>query len=193
MNTRLFAFLIALFGMWGETALGLEVGGLTIDSKTRVVNQELALNGAGIRTRFMFKVYVAALYVAEPSGKAAQIINQPGAKRMQLTLLRDVGTDQLLDAMYDGLKKNLSPAERAELQGQLDQFSAIFRAAGDGRKGDRIALDWQPGQGTVVRINDTARGPALPGEPFYRALLRIWLGDHPVQESLRAELLGRDS
>jgi hypothetical protein len=63
--------------------------------------------------------------------------------------------------------------------------------AGDGRKGDRIAQDWQPG--TVVRINDTARGTVLPGEPFYRALLRIWLGDHPVQESLRTELLARDT
>jgi hypothetical protein len=47
--------------------------------------------------------------------------------------------------MYDGLKNNLSPAERTELQGQLDQFSATFRAAGDRRKGDRIAQDWQPG------------------------------------------------
>jgi hypothetical protein len=56
MTTRFYAFLIALLGMWGETALGLEVGGLAIDSKTRVVNQEVALNGAGIRTRLMFKV-----------------------------------------------------------------------------------------------------------------------------------------
>ncbi len=64
---------------------------MAIDDKTRVANQDLALDGAGMRTRFMFKVQVTAMYAAEPSGKAAQVINQPGAK---LTLLRDVSSDQ---------------------------------------------------------------------------------------------------
>jgi hypothetical protein len=69
----------------------VEIAGVAIDDKTRVANQNLALDGADMRTRFMFKVQVAALYAAEPSGKAAQIINQPGAK---LTLRRDGSTRQ---------------------------------------------------------------------------------------------------
>jgi hypothetical protein len=30
----------------------------------------------------------------------------------------------------------------------------------------------------------------MAGEAFYRALLRIWLGENPVQEDLKKALLG---
>jgi Chalcone isomerase-like len=80
-----------MLGMLGGIALGVEIGGVAIDGKIRVANQDLALDGAGIRTRFMFRIQIAALYVAEPSGKFAQIIKQPSAK---LALLRDLSTRQ---------------------------------------------------------------------------------------------------
>jgi len=34
------------------------------------------------------------------------------------------------------------------------------------------------------------RKELIEGEDFYRALLRIWLGDKPVQEDLKKALLG---
>jgi hypothetical protein len=169
----------------------VDLAGVAVDSRTRVEGQDLALNGAGIRSRFMIKVYVAALYVAEPSGKASAIYGQPGAKRMLLTLLRDVSAEKLLDAMQEGLKKNSSTEELASISPQNEQLSAIFRTVGEGRKGDRIALDWVPSQGTVIRINGMARGQAISGESFYRSLLKIWLGENPAQEDLRDDLLGR--
>lgn len=169
----------------------MELAGVTIEPRTRIEDQTLALNGAGIRSRFMIRVYVAALYVAEPAKHVPGILGQPGAKRMMLTLLRNVSADTLLDGMQAGLKKNLSEDELAAIVPQQDQLAAIFRAAGEGRKGDRIALDWVPSQGTVVRINGATRGSPIPGEAFYRALLKIWLGDQPVQEELRDGLLGR--
>lgn len=169
----------------------IDLAGVAVDSRARVENQDLALNGAGIRSRFMIKVYVAALYVAEPSSKVAMIIGQPGAKRMMLTLLRDVSADKLLDAMQEGLKKNLSAEELSVINPQNDQLAAIFHTVGEGKKGDRIALDWVPSQGTVIRINGVARGQAISGEAFYRSLLKIWLGEHPAQEDLRDDLLGR--
>jgi Chalcone isomerase-like len=45
------------------------------------------LNGAGRRTKYFFKVYVAALYVEEPAVAANKVIADPGIKRRQLTLL----------------------------------------------------------------------------------------------------------
>ncbi len=181
--------------LWGLALAGfshaLDLAGVAIEPRTRVEGQELALNGAGIRSRFMIKIYVAALYVAEPSSKAAGILGQPGAKRMMLTLLRDVSADTLLDGMQAGLKKNLGADELAAISPQNEQLATIFRAVGEGRKGDRIALDWVPSQGTIIRINGALRGQPVSGEMFYRSLLKIWLGDHPAQEDLRDELLGR--
>lgn len=171
----------------------IELAGVPVESKVRVEGQELALNGAGIRSRFMIKVYVAALYVAEVSVTPSILIGQPGAKRMALTLLRDISADKLLDAMQEGLRKNSSPDQLASIQSQVEQMSAIFHAAGEGRKGDRITLDWVPPRGTVIRINDVQRGQPIQGEAFFRSLLGIWLGDNPAQKDLRDELLGRRS
>ena len=38
--------------------------------------------------------------------------------------------------------------------------------------------------------NGNAAGTAIPGEDFYRALLRIWLGTKVTDEKLRDALLG---
>jgi long-chain acyl-CoA synthetase len=171
-------------------AHALELAGVTVEPRSRVGGETLVLNGAGVRSMFLFKVYVAALYVPAPSDRFAQIADQPGAKRLQLTLLRDVDGERLLNGMHEGLRKNLGAQEQAALAESIERFSAILRSLGNGRKGDRIALDWIPGEGTVVRINDVPHGPPLAGEAFYRALLRIWLGDAPAQPSLKDALLG---
>lgn len=175
------------------SANALEVAGVSIEPKAHVGGQALVLNGAGVRNVFLFKVYVAALYAPAPAGSLQQIVDQPGAKRLQLVLLRDVEAERLLDGMREGFRKNLAAPEQAMLAESIERFSAVFRAAGNGHKGDRVALDWIPGQGTVVRINEDVRGQPLPGDAFYRALLRIWLGDHPAQPSLKEALLGRGS
>jgi len=41
-----------------------------------------------------------------------------------------------------------------------------------------------------VAIDGKPAGEPIQGEDFYRALLRIWLGDQPVQEDLKKALLG---
>lgn len=169
----------------------MDLAGVTVEPRTRVEGHELVLNGVGIRSRFMIKIYVAALYVVEPSNKAAGILGQPGSKRMMLTLLRDVSADTLLDGMRAGLKKNLTANELTAIDPQNEQLAAIFRAVGEGKKGDRIALDWVPTQGTTIRINGVTRGQPISGETFYSSLLKIWLGDHPAQDDLRDDLLGR--
>ena len=58
--------------------------------------------------------------------------------------------------------------------------------------GTAIRLDYLPGRGTHVRIGQRDLG-VIPGERFNRALLKIWLGDNPIQLSLKKALLGQDS
>ena len=54
----------------------------------------------------------------------------------------------------------------------------------------RVALDWVPAAGTQVTVDGKATGAPIAGEDFYRALLRVWLGDNPVQADLKKALLG---
>jgi hypothetical protein len=76
------------------------------------------------------------------------------------------------------------------LEPRIAELSAIMGELKEAKKGMAILLDWQPGAGTVVAVDGKTRGKPIPGEDFYRALLRIWLGERPVQDDLKKALLG---
>ncbi len=170
-----------------------EVAGVKLEDRLRLApgGPELVLNGAGIRTRVFFKVYVAGLYLAEKRGAPGEVLALPGQKRVAMTMLRDLGAQQLSDALVEGIRNNSSAAEQEALKGRIDELVAIMNAIGEAKTGDRIQLDFLPDSGTRVVVNGEPRGKPIAGEDFYRALLRIWLGDKPVDGDLKQGLLGR--
>ena len=170
-----------------------EVAGVKLEDRLRLApgGPELVLNGAGIRTRVFFKVYVAGLYLAEKRGAPGEVLALPGQKRVAMTMLRDLGAQQLSDALVEGIRNNSSDAEQEALKGRIDEIVAIMNAIGEAKTGDRIQLDFLPDSGTRVVVNGEPRGKPIAGEDFYRALLRIWLGDKPVDGDLKQGLLGR--
>ncbi|HSA90832.1 MAG TPA: chalcone isomerase family protein [Burkholderiales bacterium] len=167
-----------------------EVAGVKIDDRTRVENSDLALNGAGVRTRLFFQVYAIGLYLPQKGSTPAAILAQPGPKRVAIHMLRDVGADTFTEALADGIRANHSDAEARALEPRIRELAAIMAELKEAKKGMAIALDWLPASGTVMLVNGSPRGKAISGEDFYRALLRIWLGDRPVQDDLKKALLG---
>ena len=174
--------------LWALPASALEVAGVNVADKARVGAGELVLNGAGIRTRAIFKVYVGALYLTEKKSAAAEVLAQKGAKRVALTLLRDLSAQQLNEAFEGGIQANSSAAEIEAIKPRVAELLSLFT---DGKKGDVILLDFLPESGTAVSVNAAARGKPIPGEDLYRALLRIWLGDKPVDGDLKKGMLGQ--
>jgi len=174
-------------------AVAAEVGGVKLDDKARIDagGPELVLNGAGIRTRFVVKVYVAGLYLAEKKAAAADAIALAGPKRVSITMLRDVGAQQFNEALVDGFRANNTAADVERLKGALDELSAIMNALGEAKKGSVIALDFVPGTGTRVQVDGAPKGKPIAGEDFYRGLLRIWLGEKPVDADLKKGMLGQ--
>ena len=67
-------------------------------------------------------------------------------------------------------------------------MSAIGKALGQVKEREVVTLDFVDG-GTKVAVNGAAKG-TIPGEAFNQALLRIWLGDAPVQADLKKAMLG---
>jgi hypothetical protein len=169
-------------------ASALEVAGVKLADKAMVGASELVLNGAGIRTRVVFKVYVGALYLTGKTSSAAEALRQKGAKRVALTMLRDLSAEQLNEAFEKGIDANNSAAEVAAMKPRIAELLALFT---DAKKGDVILLDFLPESGTVVSLNGQTKGKPIPGEDFYRAVLRIWLGDKPVDGDLEKGMLGQ--
>ena len=164
-----------------------EVGGVMLDDKISLGGQELVLNGAGIRTRAIFKVYVASLYVPQKTADPVAVLAK-GPRRIQLNLLRTLSADQLADALNDGLAEANSPADLAAVKPQADQLLGILKAFKEVKEKDIVTLDFVDGA-TKVGWNGENKG-AIAGEPFNRALTRIWIGDKPVQADLKKALLG---
>ena len=169
------------------SAFAAEVAGVKIADE----DQKLLLNGAGLRKRAFFQVYVIGLYLPEKKTAAAEVIGAAGPKRVAIHMLRDVDADQFGGALIDGMKDNVSEAEMKAFEPRLKQLSAIMADMKEAKKGMRITLDWVPAAGTQVTVEGKPAGAAIPGEDFYRALLKVWLGDKPVDSDLKKALLGQ--
>ena len=168
------------------SASGAEVAGVTLAD----TDQQLVLNGAGLRKRAFFQFYAIGLYLPEKKAAAAEVIGAAGRKRVVIHMLRDVDADQFSGALADGIKDNHGEAEAKALEPRVKQLAAIMAEMKEAKKGMRITLDRLSAAGTTVTVDGKATGLPIQGEDFYRALLRIWLGDKPVQDDLKKALLG---
>lgn len=166
----------------------LEVGGAILDDTAHLGNSNLVLNGAGVRSKFIFDVYAIGLYLNGKKTSTQAVFADPGEKRITLQLLRDVNSEELLFAFQKAIEKNHSDEEMRAMKEPLHDFEALFHIMRL-RKGDTIYLDYQRGLGTQVRLNGSERGN-IAGAQFYTALLKIWLGDQPAQDDLKLKLLG---
>ena len=187
-----FAALVAL-ALNSGLVRAADIAGFRIDTGARVAGTELALNGVGLRQFFFTDVYIIGLYFPQRTTSAAAAIDAPGAKRIALTFMREVTAQALVDALYEGIRDNSSDAELARVKPAADALAAIMLPLQLARKGDVVALDYVPDAGAQIVMNGRAIGRPVPGRDLYRALLRIWLGQSPVDGKLkRALLAGKD-
>ena len=171
-------------------AAAAEVAGVKVPDSATVAGRELRLNGAGLRQRAFFKVYVAALYLPARHSAPAQVLASPGAKRISMTLMRDITAQQLIEALNNGVRDNHTPAEVEKLRPRIEALNQIMTGIGNAKSGSVITLDFVPVTGTQVSLNGAAQGAPIGGEDFYQALLKIWIGDDPVDSGLKKALLG---
>ncbi len=147
----------------------------------------LQLNGAAVRKKLFFKIYIAALYLANPSTEASSVIADEGEKRIVMHFLYDeVGKDKLVEGWNEGFAANHSAEALGLLQPRIDTFNAMFDE--DMVAGDVIVFDYLPDTGTRITIKGNVKG-VIEGKDFNDALLAIWLGDKPVGSDLKKGLL----
>jgi hypothetical protein len=180
-------FLILL--CFALSAQAAEVGGVKLDDRTRVGNAELVLNGAGVRKRVVFQVYAMGLYLPKKTASASEAIGGEGPKRVAIHMLRDVGAAQFTDALADGMRQNHTETEYKAHEPRVKVLAAVMAEVKEAKKGMVIVLD-MAGGALQMSIDGKPAGKPIDGAEFSRALLRIWLGDKPVQDDLKKALLG---
>jgi hypothetical protein len=174
----------------GQGAVAAEVaGGVKFADTTKVAGKDLHLNGAGVRTKFIVKVYAAGLYLQEPKSTVEDVLKSEGPRRMQLVMMREISSDDFGNAFMTGLNNNVDAKDKSKIVTQISKFGEMFALLDALKKGDVLDLDWIPGTGTQCYLNGKKIGEVTPDIVFYNSVLRIWLGDKPADNKLKANLL----
>jgi len=184
MTATLRIALLLLCSLVAFPVTAKDIDGHQIPDTVTQDGKNLSLIGAGIRNKWMFNVYVGALYAEKPTFNAANLIKSEQIKRMDLHLLRDVGKDKIVESIREGFEKQ-SKAQMPALQARLDQLAA---AVPDLKKGDVLSLTYVPEKGVIV--GGAAKETVIPGKDFADALFSVWLGPDPVDGDLKRKLLG---
>ncbi len=180
-------FLVLTLLLAGATgAWGGELAGVSMPDSAQVGDDSLTLNGMGLRKKSIIKVYVAGLYLAEPSSDAGNILAADSPRLTRMSFLRGVKAGQLCGAWEEGLANN-TPGASAELSKQFETLCGYMEDMG---KGDVMVYTYEPGKGTTIEVNGTSKG-TIGGKPFADALFSCWIGPEPPSVEFRDGLLGR--
>lgn len=184
------ALLVLLHGPLSGAARAAEFDGQNFDDSTVVAGTALSLNGVGLRSLFILKVFLAALYLPAQTSDPARVIGDPGPRRLQLRLLMDLSSERLARLMTDAVHKAIGETARTALRVPEEQFGAAIRSLGKLRKGDRLDVDLDQ-DGIRIALNGAPRAEPIASAPYYAAMLNGFVGEHAIDKDLRLGLLGQ--
>lgn len=176
---------------WGVLAAPVEIAGIRLDDPVELQNTKLQLNGAGIRYKAIFKVYVAALYLGKKVATPEEVYAATGPKRMSITLLREIDSNELGKSFTKAFEENAPKTEMSKLVPGLVKMGQVFSEQKKMLAGEGFTIDWVPGSGTVISVKGKPQGEAIKEHEFFNAMMRIWLGAQPADGKLKDELLGK--
>ncbi len=183
---KAFVILFAMLFL-STSAFAIDVAGIKMPDTIKAGGQDLVFNGGAKRTKFMMKVYVAALYLKQKDNDAQKIIDadEPMAIKLQVTSGL-VTADKMKNAINEGFE-NSTGGNVAPIKAKIDAFTAVFKEIASGIVYDFVYV---PGKGVEMYKNGQMVS-TIQGLDFKKALFGIWLCNKPAQESLKEAMLGK--
>ena len=191
-SRRALALSTLAFAALAASAAQVDVAGVKLDDALVVNGAKLQLNGAGVRYKAIFKVYTAGLYLAGKADTPDAVLAAPGAKRVTITMLRDIDANELGKLFTRGVEDNTPRSDMVQLIPGLLRMGQMFADQKTLKTGDTFMVDWTPGVGTLVTVKGVPQGDPIKEQAFFNALLRIWLGPSPADWKLKDALLGKN-
>lgn len=193
MRKTMHALFLAAGLCWGAAAtaaVAVELAGVKVEDSVTINGARLQLNGAGIRYKGPFKVYVGDLYTTRPVSSLDDLIAAPGPKRLSMTFLRDINSAEFGKLLTRGMEDNVSKQELSKIIPGMIKMGDIFAANKSFAPGDVCSLEWDPAKGLSVYAKGKLQAEPFKDPAFYRALMSIWFGNTPADWKLKDELLG---
>lgn len=180
---------LAALCLLAGTSQATEIAGVTLVRQLEAAETALLLNGAGVRNKYFLRVYVAGLYLPVASHDAQAIMNADEPQAMAVHITSSAITRaRFRDTIQEGLQQSAGDdyPRYAHLLDELWENDSL-----EVNKGDVFHYYYIPGEGTRF-LHNGALLEVIPGVDFKRVLFGIYLGENPVQASLKKALLGED-
>jgi len=188
------SFLAAMLGLGllPMESAAREISGVALleEAKLSAEGPTLRLVGAGVFRFLFFRYYVCALYALAGLRGAAPILEADAPRRIRLVAVRRITSFEFLWGLDRGIADNTGEIELKALDMRLEALRAAIREIGAIPSGSRVDIDYVPDAGTTILIDSALRGGPFRGKPLNDALMRVWIGERPLDASLKEMLLG---
>jgi hypothetical protein len=162
-----------------------EIADIKFEKQYTAPETALELKGVGLlRYLGLFKVYAGAFYLEEGTPTNEALTDR--AKRLEVEYLRSFKGEEFGPATVEMMKKNVDKATIERLRQQIDHHNSLYEDVGPG---DRYALTYIPGKGTELALNGEPKG-IVEGADFATALFSIWIGQEPIDETFKHQIMG---
>jgi hypothetical protein len=171
------------------TAQAATLEGQTFEPTVQLAERTLRLNGLGLRGVAWVKAFVAGLYLPATTRDASVALSMPGPKRLQLKIMLEAPSAELSKSLNRRVRRHEAPDVQQKLAPRLAALTADINAMGTLKPGDVIDVDWVPDRGVQLRKNGQAVGKVQPGDDLYRAVLKVFIGEHPIDPRMKDGLM----
>jgi Chalcone isomerase-like len=187
MRKTVIVLTVAVFGLASVVNLhAADLAGVKLPDTVQVGSTTLVLNGLGLRTKFVVKVYVAGLYLAQKSADPDAIIKADAPKRIVMQFLHGASKEQMANAFSESFNDNTPDATKT-MKADIDRLLAALEPV---KEGDQMVFTYVPGTGTTLAINGKEK-VTIAGPAFDQMLFSVWLGPKPPNAALKRGLLGQ--
>ncbi|MCQ0111957.1 chalcone isomerase family protein [Zhouia amylolytica] len=160
-----------------------KVGDATLPNRISINNNDLELNGAGIREKFWIDLYAGALYLTSKSGNESQIISSEQPMCIKLHIVSGLVTqEKMIDAVTEGFENSTTGFATSE---QIKKFISFFN---EEIVRDNV-FDIYAADGVVTTYKNGKLLGTVDGQEFKEALFGIWLSDKPADKKLKKAML----
>ena len=185
-KTFLSLALVSLVSLSAVTLHAASLAGVTLPDTQQVGSSKLVLNGLGIRTKYMVKVYVAGLYLEQKSSDANAIIKADAPKQIVMHFVHGASKNQMTDAFNESFSGNTPDAVKT-MKPDIDRLLGALEPV---KVGDEMVFTYVPGTGTTYTMNGQTR-VTIAGPAFGQVLFSVWLGPKPPNADLKTGMLGK--
>ena len=131
------------------------------------------------RVALWFRLYQAGLYLPEDAAGRLDGQMPEAPRRLWVRLHTDVGAARLQALWRSALQPTLR--QLGEQSPEAQQLRTLAHEAMGRHQGlhagDVLTIDWLPGDGLLMRVNDSLSGRATVSAEVFHALTSLWLDE----------------